>query len=158
MDRYKERRVLSLDELKNEVFGQHWHDETWHEVLRLISGMIDPKFINEIIEYLLNLKPDESTNPINLFLAADCLSEVRNRKEITCSSQLLSKLQEFARTYELGSDPSSKVIDRIAFTWKDNPNILVWLKSCLSFDSPSFVPEAAITAIAQHYKNSSGIL
>ncbi|MGB5593598.1 MAG: HEAT repeat domain-containing protein, partial [Crocosphaera sp.] len=169
--RFKESQTLSLDELKNEVFDKHWDDETWHEVLRLISGMIDPKFTGEIIEYLMNLKPDEENNPINLFLAADCLSEVRNRKEITCSSQLLSLLQEFAKSKWLKLDQlerfrgesqklnlSNKVIDRIAFTWKDDSTILPWLKSCLRFDEDSYVPEAAITAIAQHYKTNPNTL
>jgi predicted NACHT family NTPase len=28
---------LTLEELKTEVFGKHWQDESWHEVLRLIA-------------------------------------------------------------------------------------------------------------------------
>jgi predicted NACHT family NTPase len=41
---------LTLEELKNEVFGKHWQDESWHEVLRLITGMIDTSFAGEIID------------------------------------------------------------------------------------------------------------
>ena len=34
---------LSLDELKAEVFGPHWDDESWQEVLCLIAGLIAGK-------------------------------------------------------------------------------------------------------------------
>ena len=72
---------LTIEELQKEAFGKHWQDKNWHEVLRLISGMIEPEFARDIIEYLMGLdgKKDKF---INLFLAADCLSEVENRKEI----------------------------------------------------------------------------
>ena len=38
---FKETQTLSIEQLKTEVFGKHWQDESWHEVLRLIAGMID---------------------------------------------------------------------------------------------------------------------
>ncbi len=57
---FKETQTLTLKQLKNEVFASHWQDESWHEVLRLISGMIDPKFASEIIEYLLAQQVDKS--------------------------------------------------------------------------------------------------
>ncbi len=50
---FKETQTLTLEQLKLEVFGNHWQDETWHEVLRLIAGLIDAKFAGEIIDYLL---------------------------------------------------------------------------------------------------------
>jgi predicted NACHT family NTPase len=56
VERFGKRGIeggLTLDELKKEVFGKHWQDESWHEVLRLIAGMIDVKFAGEIIEYLM---------------------------------------------------------------------------------------------------------
>jgi predicted NACHT family NTPase len=40
---FKETQTLTVERLKNEVFAPHWQDESWHEVLRLISGMIDAK-------------------------------------------------------------------------------------------------------------------
>ncbi len=50
---FEKERKISLLELKIEVFGKHWQDKTWHEVLRLIAGMIEPKFVGEIIDYLI---------------------------------------------------------------------------------------------------------
>ncbi len=35
---------LTFAQLRDQVFGKHWPDPTWHEVLRLICGEIAPKF------------------------------------------------------------------------------------------------------------------
>jgi hypothetical protein len=57
---FKETQTLTVEQLKNEVFAPHWQDESWHEVLRLISGMIDAKFVAEMIDYLLSQQVDKS--------------------------------------------------------------------------------------------------
>lgn len=49
---FEKTRELTLEELKHGVFGAHWGDRSWHEVLRLICGMIDVKFAGEIINRL----------------------------------------------------------------------------------------------------------
>jgi energy-coupling factor transporter ATP-binding protein EcfA2 len=58
---FKETQVLTAKQLKDEVFTLHWQDESWHEVLRLISGMIDPKFVADMIDYLLVQQVDKSS-------------------------------------------------------------------------------------------------
>lgn len=95
---FKETQTISIDQVTTEVFGNHWQNQSWHEVLRLIAGMVlDPQKVGEIIEYLM-AQDGEAENFTNLFLAADCLEEVRNRKPITAvSNQLLNKLQKFAQ-------------------------------------------------------------
>jgi NACHT domain len=57
---FKETQTLTSEQLKNEVFASHWQDESWHEVLRLISGMIDAKFVADMIDYLLAQQVDKS--------------------------------------------------------------------------------------------------
>jgi hypothetical protein len=54
VQRFEKQRTLSFEGLRDEVFGQHWQDETWHEVLKLICGMIAPKSANKLVEFLLN--------------------------------------------------------------------------------------------------------
>ncbi len=158
-----EAQTLSIENIKTEVFGNHWQDESWHEVLRLIAGMIlDPKNVGEIIKYLMD-RDGESANFANLFLAADCLAEVRNRKSITAiAHSLLEKLKQFAEQVkqfaeqregnDLNAELSAKVINAIANNWKNEPNTLIWLKTCIEFDSQSYVPESAVTAIAQGWQ------
>ena len=75
---FEKERAIDLEQLKIQVFGKHWRDESWHEVLRLIAGMLDAKFVGEIIYFLIEQK-DEEGNFTNLLMAAKCLSEVRNK-------------------------------------------------------------------------------
>ncbi len=69
---------LSLEVLKDDIYGKHWNDETWQEVLRLIAGMIPASFAGDLVESLL-LVDGEAEKFRNLFLAYDCLKEVRDR-------------------------------------------------------------------------------
>ena len=158
-----EAQKYSIEKIKTKVFGNHWQDESWHEVLRLIAGMIlEPTNVGEIIAYLME-QDGESANFANLFLAADCLGEVRKRKSITAiSNNLLEKLQQFAKKVkqftekkkeeDLNQKLSKKVINTITNNWKNDPNILIWFKTCVEFDSVSYVPESAVIAIARGWK------
>ncbi|MGB6300374.1 MAG: NACHT domain-containing protein, partial [Rivularia sp. (in: cyanobacteria)] len=76
---FEKEQKLTLEQLKTEVYGKHWQDEAWDEVLKLIAGAIDVKFVGEIIEYLIGIDGEEEKFR-NVFLAAGCLGEVRERK------------------------------------------------------------------------------
>ncbi len=65
---------LEIEELKQAVFGQHWQDENWHEVLRLIAGSLK-EFVGDVIDYLIDVYTE--TKEIKaLVLATECLAEV----------------------------------------------------------------------------------
>ncbi|WP_293133259.1 HEAT repeat domain-containing protein [Microcoleus sp. bin38.metabat.b11b12b14.051] len=157
---------LSLDELKTEVFAPHWHDESWQEVLCLIAGLIAGKLTGELIEFLMD-EDGESQKFTNLFLAAKCLDEVRDRKEIAeVDSQLLKRLKElrkydlnyyynkyFGEQVNLVSKIRTQAISAIAFAWKDDPETLPWLKQCAQSDDDSSVRSAAVQEIARGWKD-----
>ncbi|MBP0022277.1 MAG: NACHT domain-containing protein, partial [Cyanobacteria bacterium SBLK] len=91
--RFEKAQILTLEDLKTEVFGKHWDDESWHEVLRLIAGMIESRFAGEVIEFLLQ-QDGEDAQFANVFLAAECLLEVKNRAEIQeCDRSVLPEVQ-----------------------------------------------------------------
>jgi predicted NACHT family NTPase len=161
---------LMLEELKTEVFGKHWQDESWHEVLRLIAGMIDTSFAGEIIDYLMALN-GEAQRFINLFLAAKCLSEVRNRSAIaSTATRLLKRLKSltkydpysshfyrkddeiFFRTIE------TKAVTAIATTWKEDPDTLPWLKTLAVSDGDEFVRMGAVIELARSWKEDPDTL
>jgi predicted NACHT family NTPase len=124
---FEKEKKLSPEQLKTEVFGQHWHDESWHEVLRLITGMIEPRFIADIIEFLIE-QDGENQEFINLFLAASLLSEVRSRSTISeISDRLLNKLQELI-TSQTSKDICIKAVEVVSNTWKNNSGALVFLQ------------------------------
>ena len=137
---FKETQTLTIEQLKLDVFGQHWQDETWHEVLRLIGVMIEPKFTNEITQYLLDLEMIDQKH-LNLLLIADCFLEVKNRIafESTYSNLVnrcflykssyswIQRLSKNTVSIRIESAPS-KLISAISTVWKDDPRTLSWLK------------------------------
>ena len=164
---FEKDKTLTIEQLIQDVFGSHWQEESWHEVLRLVCGMIEPKFVAGIIDFLLNQKVDRSAfledNRLkeeglsNLLLAADCFVEVRNRSLIAAiSSKLLKTLQNEAERetpYKFNYKLAARLINNIASLWQDNSEILAWLKKCLKFGSSFYVPESAVQEIAKGWKD-----
>jgi hypothetical protein len=86
VNRFEKQRTLSFEQLRDEVFGRHWSDRNWHEVLRLTCGMLGEGIAKEIIETLLKEKGKEEEF-LNLILAAGCISEINK----SAKTKLLSK-------------------------------------------------------------------
>ncbi|MBD2084680.1 HEAT repeat domain-containing protein [Coleofasciculus sp. FACHB-542] len=168
---FEKERNLSLEQLKTEVFGKHWQDEIWHEVLRLIAGMIDTKFAGEILDYLMAQK-GEDEKFINLFLAAECLLEVRNHRSLITptSDQLLNQLKGLTQydlpyRYEFYEDEADLVseiriqaVSSVATTWKDHPDTLAWLKQRAQADDDPNVRCAAVEELARGWKDDPDTL
>jgi hypothetical protein len=88
VERVQIKREITFEQLRGEVFGKHWKDEKWHEVLRLIAGMVSAEDAGKLIEFLM--AQDGSLHKLsNLMLAAGCLCEVRNRKAIQSTDDAL---------------------------------------------------------------------
>lgn len=49
---------LSFEQLRDEIFGKYWQEETWYEVLLLICGMIDVQLSGKLIEFLMKMYPE----------------------------------------------------------------------------------------------------
>ncbi|MEG4004754.1 HEAT repeat domain-containing protein [Microcoleus sp. Pol1C5] len=161
---YKTPEVLR-EELKTEVFGKHWDDESWQEVLCLIAGLIPGNLTGKLIEFLIE-QDAEAKKFSNLFLAAKCLDEVRERKEIAeVEGQLLERLKELTKCdlnyyYEADEEEGTLVaeirtqaVSAIAYTWKDDPPTLSWLKQLAKFDENSDVRQTAVQELARGWKN-----
>ncbi len=162
---FEKERSITIEFLKTEVFGKHWQDETWHEVLLLIAGMIEPKFVGEILDYLI-VQDGEEEKFINFFLAAKCLAEVRNRSVIaSVANKLVNKIKDLTK-YDLWYyysffDNEKKLVREIrtqavataAAIWKDNSNTLHWLKDRATADNDGNVRGAAIEALASNFKD-----
>jgi hypothetical protein len=100
VEQFEKHHTLSLEQLRLDVFGHHWRDENWHEVLRLIAGMVGEKQSGELIAFLMSLD-GRSHELANLMLAAGCLSEVRNRRAIERQDRaLLERFFEEAIVYD----------------------------------------------------------
>ncbi|MEH2336454.1 NACHT domain-containing protein, partial [Nostoc sp.] len=162
---FEKERSIKIEDLNTEVFGKHWQDETWHEVLLLIAGMIEPKFVGEILDYLM-VQDGEEEKFINLFLAAKCLAEVRNRSVIASTAdKLLDKLKDLTKydlwyyysfrdheEIKLVREVRTQAVATIAVIWKDNRDALCWLKDRATADNSGNVRCAAIEALASNFQ------
>jgi hypothetical protein len=72
--RFEKTNSMTIEQLKDEIFGAHVTDRTWHEVLRLICGKIGEQFAGDVIRSLLARQ--------EYSLAMQCLLEVRNAASI----------------------------------------------------------------------------
>lgn len=160
---FKEKQSLSIDELKTEVFGKHWQEESWHEVLRLIAAMIDEQFVGEIIDYLIR-KNGKTAKFNNLFLAAKCLTEVRSRSQISETAiqllNLLKKLSQWGdykhyknqKYFSLITDIRTQAVATIASTWKEDSKTLPWLVSRLAQNDVLSVRQVILQEIVKGWK------
>lgn len=97
--RFNVAKTLDIDGLIA-LFDKHCRDDDWREVLRLICGQIDEKFVGRIVEHLATRtdldKWDKKTPIPELPLAIWCLSEVRNIGKLDDSTATIVK-----RLYEI---------------------------------------------------------
>ncbi|MHC5853003.1 HEAT repeat domain-containing protein [Nostoc sp.] len=164
---FKETQTLTIEELKNEVFGKHWQDESWHEVLLLIAGMIDAKFVGEILDYLM-AQDGEEEKFVNLFLATKCLVEVRNRSAIaSTANKLLNKLkdltkydlwyyydpQRYGEETKLVKEIRTQAVTAIVTTWQESLDTKGWLKQQATKDDNRVVRSAAVRELAKNFKD-----
>jgi predicted NACHT family NTPase len=170
---FKETQTLKIEGLINDVFGKHWQDESWHEVLRLICGMTEPNFVADIIDFLLKQEIDRSEfldenghikreGLGNFILATNCFAEVRNKNLIATISEKILKILKHEIEQEsepwFNFDLADPLMSLIATNWKEVPNTLPWLKERALLDQFHSVRVAAVRAIAQNWKEDPDTL
>ncbi len=178
--RFEKRQTLTIEGLINEAFHPHWQDENWHEVLRLICGMIDARFAGEIINFLLETdrvardqdNPQEALGDSgttkgleNLLLAAICLAEVSDRaSSADTSNRLLKGLKnEILRVEKIEFDlesvkPYGRLLNTISTVWQDDQETLPFLKNLASGDGSLYVRWITVRAIGDNYKEDPDTL
>ncbi|HLO51209.1 MAG TPA: HEAT repeat domain-containing protein, partial [Kamptonema sp.] len=160
---------LTKAELKTKIFGDHWRNECWQEVLRLIAGGLDEDSVSDVIEYLI-LQNGQEEKFINLFLAAQCLRETRNRDRVTVDTKLLNcfkslcqygtgflilyqSAQELQETYQV----RSQAIRAIAATWKHQPETLTWLLNLAESTDTGEIRATAVQELARGWPDAGNI-
>ena len=160
---------LTWGELYTQIFGQHWRDESLHEVLREIAAKLDKETASKIIEYL-TAQNGQQEKFINLFLAAQCLLKVENDVNKKTAKKLLNALkklsqygtgflilyqsaQELQETYQI----RNRSIAAIAQTWKNDPQTLPWLKILAHSSDSGEIRATAVEAIARGWPDQPEI-
>jgi len=141
VQRFEKKKELSLAELK-ELFIEYHHDDVWHEILRLICGMIEAKFAGELIETILPKSTEAFNKTIELTLVIQCLSEIADLSQIpdtskqvlTClycwfngnkASNILLTNEESEFFFEKNAIPA---VERIGKNWIGRYEAIDWLK------------------------------
>jgi predicted NACHT family NTPase len=157
------KQSLDFEPLK-ELFRTRWKNETWHEVLRLIAGMVREKQAAELIALLIE-QDGRDAKLANLMLAAGCLSEVRNRKAVQRTDEILyerfvQKVIRYDPPYyydpweessEVGPTRRSAVA-LIAFVWRSETTRMR-LVSMAQRDDDWIVRSAAVQELARGWKD-----
>jgi len=164
VDLFEKKQTITLEQLKTDVFGQRWKDETWHEVLRLIAGLVGEKKSEELIKFLLEQDGREA-KLANLMLAAECLGELRNRRAIQETDESVkARLLEQAIRYsppdhyepiaeypECGPTRTRAVV-LLARLWRDDAT-RQWLVSAAGHDRDWIVRAAAVLELARGWSD-----
>ena len=94
--KFEKEHEITIEELAEDVFGTHWNEESWHEVLRLICGMVNERFAGKLIVYLLESAEsdgeDYKSRWVKVELALRCLAEVRNTNSIVEATDFAMKV------------------------------------------------------------------
>jgi tetratricopeptide (TPR) repeat protein len=177
--RFEKERSLSEKQLRDDVFGQHWEDKAWHEVLRLICGLLEPKWAGKLVEFLMEREVDRAdylddsdylygeklaTKKAvqHLQLAAECLAEVRNPQSIgSIATTLKEKLKNAILSESeiaLNDEAKELIINSIGQYYHTAPETLTWLQNIALSDEDPSVRGAAVRSIGQYYHTQPEIL
>ncbi|ARV57893.1 NTPase [Nostocales cyanobacterium HT-58-2] len=167
---FKETQTLTIEELKKDVFGNYWFEPDWHEVLRLIVGMIDTRFAGEIIDYLVE-QDGSGDNFMNIYMAIEYLSEVKYRHVIAATENRLIKYIKNLTNYDKDDpefddmydpyDPEfdyqvqvqDQAVSMIITTWRNHQETLPWLKSLAQSSGHLQLQLTAVRGLAQGWKD-----
>jgi hypothetical protein len=171
VDRFQVEQTLTFEELKADIFGR-WPDETWHEVLRLVAGRIAPKFLKDILVWLVE-QPDPGGTCQNIFLAAQCVGEVRNRATLEgVENTVLDNLKMLAQpnldlflrqsgqvVIDFFQEPTEQqAIRLVSMIWHDDPETKAWLY-CLAESSDSPITGfCALDVLMTRFKDDADML
>ena len=163
LQQFEKQKNLDLDGLI-QVYREHWRDESWQEVLCLMARMLDAKFTGKILECLIG-EDGEAEGFSNLFLAAQCLDEVKNRNDIAdVAGRLCAEVKELTKYGNITASTSQEyqkpvyqirrqAVAVVAATWKDDPETLPWLKERARTDDNLDVRRAAVQKLARGWKD-----
>ena len=177
--RFEKQQSLTFEQLQEEIFGLHWQDETWHEVLQLICNVLEQRFTFKIIDFLIG-QNGEKHEYSNIFLVARCLAECDGHlEEDVTSIRLLETLKSLSfygevqsikdqrtpKFYHQRTDLQKKSrkirlssVAAIGLAFSGNEDARSWLETCSLENECLSTRQDSITLIAKYWKESENTL
>jgi HEAT repeat protein len=165
---FKEEQSLSIEQLRDDIFGQHWQDRAWHEVLRLICGLLLPKWAGQLVDFLMVREVDRSDYLDDdncakeeafqhLQLAIECFAEIRNPQSISSiAAKLREKLKNEIESQSkilLSYEAALSLFNSIGQYYQTESETLTWLQNFAALhDQDGGVRQAAIWSIGEYYQ------
>jgi hypothetical protein len=132
--------------------------------------MIGPRFVTQVLEYLLE-QPDSEQTYHAIFLAARCLGEVRKRNELgSFAGKLLDCVKALVRFdldffYEGWDEEGARVASirtrsasMVALIWRDALDTRIWLRARAQSDEHWAVRQTAVQELARGWKEDPDAL
>jgi hypothetical protein len=113
--------------------------------------------LNSARRQVLNRRNEEWIEMSNLFLAANCFAEVRNKQIISSTSTHLMRRIQHEIEKGNSSPIGAELIFVLAHIWQDNHETLPYLKKCLN-TSIAVVRRAVIQSISQIWRDDPDTL
>ena len=180
VNRFEKERTLTSEQLRDVVFGDNWQDETWHEVLKLICGAVDPKVADQLINFLIDQETDRASfldevdlslnrerritpkGLTSILLAAGCLAEVKKAIVLSQTSTRLLRIlkDEIECQSEIGLSWNSmqSILGTIATTYRSESEVLSWLKNLVETGISFGIKKASVYTVAKYYKEDPNTL
>lgn len=165
-EQFEKTHTISIEQLKTEIFG-HWPDETWHEVLRLLVGMVDQRYVGEIIAWLL--QQDDAQHACRpQLLAIECVGEVKWRVRLGVVEQEAMGTVKALMYHvsppgvQLDEDGRIQIQDRavnlLANVWPDVQDNCEWLKTYVTSENGAYARGTAIDVLVRTWKDHPELL
>jgi len=162
--RFEHEKSISIDYLKKKVYGAHWDDETWNEVLLLLAGTIHVKSVAIILEFLIK-QEDPGQTCQHIFLAARCISEVRKKSDLGNISDrvksLLTDLIDFDLKFKYRGYEEIRKINEIQYQafklrvniWHDDAEASDWIKEFIKSKTNLNLITTALMELARLWRD-----
>ncbi|MCP4697305.1 MAG: hypothetical protein GY862_10700 [Gammaproteobacteria bacterium] len=134
------KEKLTPEKLKTDIFLAHYQDKTWHEVLRLICGMVEPLLAGELINAIAPARQKAFARTKDLILTVQCLAEAAELDPIAkVARRVLENLCAwFEQTQKRYSDDTWRkemdfyqnaipALEKIGKNWPGREDFLAWL-------------------------------
>ncbi len=173
--KFEKTKELTIEQLKTDIYGKHWEDQSWHDVLRLICGMIDAKWAEKIIDYLFNMSYQEPTNLDNFISDEEIEIVIRraynqssnqpmlpgSHRKVSLSAACLGEMNNILTIEKLANNFSMHVNWKVRYDimtvlverFRYNSRTLEILNEYAINDLCEYIREAAVSAKAEYLQN-----
>lgn len=166
--KFEKTKELTIEKLKTNIYGKHWEDQSWHEVLRLTCGMIEEKWAKEIINSLLLGKNDNSKMSSAEFTLRDTTYYLHMSGKIKLAVQCLTEVKNLRAMSSVISNIAKQDIQATAFMLVDladriyeYPNVITLLNKYAKKESEPFIDNVQVVALlclSKYFTNNSNVL